>query len=212
MIIVLVGPPGSGKGTQSEMLMADYSAEHISVGDILREEVKKESELGLKIKDIIEKGDLLGDNDVFDVVKQRLEHPLDVQFIILDGYPRTIEQAKLLDTFYKKPIKVVYLKLDIKKLQDRFENRYYCAQCGKIYNEKTNMPRVQGICDDCGSSKFEKRKDDTQEVFEQRMKNYEEKTSPLIDFYLKSGVLYNIDASKDRYEVHEEIVKIIQEL
>lgn len=212
MIVVLIGPPGSGKGTQSEMLIADYSAEHISVGDILREEVKKESELGLKIKSIIERGDLLGDHDVFNVVKQRLENPLDARFVILDGYPRTIEQAKLLDDFYKQPIKVIYLKLDEQKLQDRFKNRYYCVQCGKIYNEKTNMPKIQGVCDDCGSSIFEKRKDDTQEVFEKRMKNYEEKTRPLIDFYLKSGVLYSIDASKDRYEVHEEIVKIIQEL
>lgn len=212
MIIILIGPPGAGKGTQSEMLMEEYSAEHIAVGDILREEVKKQSELGLKIKDIIEKGNFLSDEEVFEVVKSRLDNPLDVQFIILDGYPRTIKQAELLQDYYERPIKVIYLKLRSEQLAERFEYRYYCDQCGKVYNEKTIQPRVPGVCDECGATQFTHRADDTKEVFIQRMKNYEEKTSPLIDFYLKNGVLYSIDASKNRHEVHEEIVKIIQEL
>jgi adenylate kinase len=217
-IIVLVGPPGSGKGTQSQMLIESLNVEHIAVGDILREEIQKGSELGLKAKKIIDKGNLLDDETVFDIVKYRLKKSLDVENIILDGYPRTVKQAELLQQYCNKcglaPIKVIYFEVDIndERLQDRFANRFNCVKCGKVYNAKTNPPRVPGVCDDCKSTEFEVRVDDTKEVFEQRLKNYADKTQPVIDFYCQDGVLYNIDAGKNKQEVYEDVIKIIQEL
>ena len=224
MIIILIGPPGSGKGTQSEMLVSALSTlkeknnylenigvENICVGNILREEIEKETQLGLKAKAIIERGDLLSDQDVFEIVKSRLNASSDVQFIILDGYPRTLEQAKLLENYSTQPLKVIYFSLDRSHVIDRLNHRLTCKNCGKIYNLKTTPPKISHQCDDCGSDDLTQRADDAKEAVLQRLENYEEKTKPLIDFYARNGVLYNIDASQEKHKIHEEIVRIIQE-
>ena len=215
MIIILVGPPGSGKGTQSDLLVNHLKAKHIAVGDILREEIQKGSELGKRAQAIIDKGHLMDDQTVSEIVESRLNY--DDRYIILDGYPRTVGQAEILETVVNNkklgPIKVLYFELDLQdpRLQERFANRFNCNNCGKVYNSKTNPPKVKGECDACHSRDFGVRADDTQEVFEQRLKNYASKTQSVIDFYKRNGVLYSIDAGKNKHEVYEDVVKIVQE-
>jgi len=185
------------------------------VGDVLREEIKKGSDLGKRAQAIIDKGHLMDDETVSAIVESRLS--ADDHYVILDGYPRTVGQAEILEAHVKKtklgPVKVIYFELDLKdsRLQERFGNRFHCNGCGKVYNKKTNPPKVKGQCDACESKSFGIRADDTQEVFEQRLKNYVSSTQPVIDFYKRNGVLYSIDAGKNQHEVYADVVKFVQE-
>ncbi|USO02393.1 MAG: nucleoside monophosphate kinase [Alphaproteobacteria bacterium] len=211
MIIVFVGPPGSGKGTQSDMVKDILDVDHIATGDILRDEIQRKTPLGVKIKDIIERGDLLDNNDILSALETRITNIPDEKIVILDGFPRTIEQAKLLQEKYTGPLKVLHFHIDETRLRERLLSRYSCANCSAVYNEKTNPTKEKNKCDACGSAEFIVRKDDTEEVFEQRMKNYKEKTQPLIDFYSRNGVLYSIDADKNKDEIHKEVMRFIKE-
>lgn len=214
MIIVFIGPPGSGKGTQAQTLVKNNGAIHVDTGALLRKEIQQKTPLGLKMKSTIDRGDLVEnlDQEVFSLVRNNINV---TNLIIIDGYPRTLAQASLLDNFLKQnkayKLKVLYLDLSVDSLYKRFEGRYNCARCGKIYNKNTDLPKNKEICDVCGSKEFSKRSDDTREVFEKRIRNYMEKTRPLIDFYKQRGLLYSIDASKNFDEVYKAILEHLQE-
>jgi len=215
LYLVLIGPPSCGKGTQGELLVDAYKSRALKItpGDLLRAEIEAQTELGRKIKDVIESGNLVTDDQVFSLVKNALANSQS-ELVILDGYPRTVGQAKLLDNYLENEtdskIAALHFQLSTDELYKRFENRYNCVSCGKIYNSVTNKPLVDGVCDNCGSHEFSKRADDNREAFATRMQNYVEKTQPLMDFYSARDELFEIDANQTKETVYKNVVQIIE--
>ena len=195
--IILIAAPAAGKGTLSDLLVKKYDYLHISTGDLLREVSKETTELGQKIAKMLKNGELVTDEIVFELLENKLRQ-VDKPYI-LDGFPRTINQAYKYDELIQKLNKdlgiVVVLNCDYEILKKRIVGRYLCKDCGSIYNTLTgvNTPKQEGICDNCGGSLY-KRSDDNEESFKTRYETYLEKTKPLIDFYEKKGNLYYIDS------------------
>jgi len=186
MKLILLGPPGSGKGTVATRIIQDYSLKHIAPGDIFREEVKKDSPMGKKVKELIEAGSFVPDEITIELVRSRLAGDF-----VLDGYPRTLGQAEAIADV---PIdKVLNFVIDLDKLIERLSGRWICETCGTIYHTKTMPPPQEGVCT-CGG-KLIQRKDDQPQSIKQRFKMYTEKTAPLIDYYKQKGLLVDIDAS-----------------
>lgn len=198
--IILIAAPAAGKGTLSELLVSKYNYLHISTGDLLREASKEDSELGIKISNMLKNGDLVTDEIVFELLENRLSKDDTLNGYILDGFPRTLEQAKIYDEMIKKLNKdlgiVVVLSTDYDTLMKRIVGRMLCKDCGSIYNTLTgvNTPKEENVCDKCGGSLY-KRSDDNEESFKNRYETYLEKTEPLIDYYKEKGNLYFIDSS-----------------
>ena len=201
MRAVLLGPPGAGKGTQAVKLVKKYGVPQISTGDIFRKNIKEGTELGRKAQEYMNSGQLVPDELVVDLVKDRLMQEDCAAGYLLDGFPRTIFQAEQLDRF---------LEENGQKLDIVLTGRRVCKKCGAGYHIKNIPPKVDGICDKCGGE-LEQRKDDTVETAENRIAVYKESTAPLIAYYSETGVLRNFDAEKDHTEVFEEIVKEIGE-
>ena len=195
--IILIAAPAAGKGTLSDLLVKKYDYLHISTGDLLREVSKETTELGQKISKMLQNGELVTDEIVFELLENKLRQ-VDKPYI-LDGFPRTINQAYKYDELIQKLNKdlgiVVVLNCDYEILKKRIVGRYLCKDCGSIYNTLTgvNTPKQEGICDNCGGDLY-KRSDDNEESFKTRYETYLEKTKPLIDFYEKKGNLYYIDS------------------
>ena len=195
--IILIAAPAAGKGTLSDLLVKKYDYLHISTGDLLREVSKENTELGQKIAKMLKNGELVTDEIVFELLENKLCQ-VDKPYI-LDGFPRTINQAYKYDELIQKLNKdlgiVVVLNCDYEILKKRIVGRYLCKDCGSIYNTLTgvNTPKQEGICDNCGGELY-KRSDDNEESFKTRYETYLEKTKPLIDFYEKKGNLYYIDS------------------
>lgn len=195
--IILIAAPAAGKGTLSDLLVKKYDYLHISTGDLLREVSKETTELGQKITKMLKNGELVTDEIVFELLENKLRQ-VDKPYI-LDGFPRTLNQAYKYDELIKKLNKdlgiVVVLNCDYEILKKRIVGRYLCKDCGSIYNTLTgvNTPKQEGICDNCGGDLY-KRSDDNEESFKTRYETYLEKTKPLIDFYEKKGNLYYIDS------------------
>lgn len=195
--IILIAAPAAGKGTLSDLLVKKYDYLHISTGDLLREVSKENTELGQKIAKMLKNGELVTDEIVFELLENKLRQ-VDKPYI-LDGFPRTINQAYKYDELIQKLNKdlgiVVVLNCDYEILKQRIVGRYLCKDCGSIYNTLTgvNTPKQEGICDNCGGDLY-KRSDDNEESFKTRYETYLEKTKPLIDFYEKKGNLYYIDS------------------
>ena len=195
--IILIAAPAAGKGTLSDLLVKKYDYIHISTGDLLREVSKENTELGQKIAKMLKNGELVTDEIVFELLENKLRQ-VDKPYI-LDGFPRTINQAYKYDELIQKLNKelgiVVVLNCDYEILKKRIVGRYLCKDCGSIYNTLTgvNTPKKEGICDNCGGALY-KRSDDNEESFKTRYETYLEKTKPLIDFYEKKGNLYYIDS------------------
>lgn len=195
--IILIAAPAAGKGTLSDLLVKKYDYLHISTGDLLREVSKENTELGQKIAKMLQNGELVTDEIVFELLENKLCQ-VDKPYI-LDGFPRTINQAYKYDELIQKLNKdlgiVVVLNCDYEILKKRIVGRYLCKDCGSIYNTLTgvNTPKQEGICDNCGGDLY-KRSDDNEESFKTRYETYLEKTKPLIDFYEKKGNLYYIDS------------------
>ncbi|MDK2849577.1 MAG: adenylate kinase [Candidatus Woesearchaeota archaeon] len=204
MKIVLLGPPGSGKGTQAKILSEKLGLKHISTGDLLREETKKETPLSKKIKEILDEGKLISDEFVFEILKQNL--PSDNY--ILDGLPRTVSQAKMLDDMVK--IDFIFL-IDVEDefIVERIVNRRMCPKCGRIYNLKTNKPKNDTLCDVC-SVPLIQRDDDNEEVVRKRLSEYHNQTEPVLDYY--SSRLIRIDGEKPIEEVTQQILSKINRL
>lgn len=196
MNIILLGPPGAGKGTQSVMLANRYSLPHISTGDILRESVKSGQPLGLKAKEYMDKGGLVPDEIVTGIVADRLSKPDTKKGFLLDGFPRTIKQAEDLDKalfdIKSKIDMVLYFATSVEMVIDRLTGRRVCKNCGIIYHIKNIPSKKPGVCDKCGGQLYQ-RADDNESTVRNRLKVYEDQTKPLIDYYAKKGILKTVD-------------------
>ena len=212
MRAVLLGPPGAGKGTQAVKLVEKYGVPQISTGDIFRKNIKEGTELGRKAQEYMNAGQLVPDELVVDLVKDRLMQDDCAGGYLLDGFPRTIFQAEQLDKFLEengqKLDAVINFEVGHDALMERLTGRRVCKQCGASYHIVNIPPKTEGVCDRCGGE-LEQRKDDTPETAEKRISVYEESTAPLIGYYTETGALKNFNAEKDHDVVFNEIVAVI---
>ncbi len=215
MIMVLLGPPGAGKGTQASLLEKERSLVKLSTGDMLRAAVAAGTELGRKAGDIMERGQLVPDEIVIGLIAERIDEKPDgeAKGFILDGFPRTIAQAEGLDKLLaeggRKLNTVVEMQVDDDKLVERITGRFTCAACGESYHDIFRRPKVDGVCDRCGSTQFARRKDDNEEVVRARLKAYHAQTEPLIGYYASQGKLRSVDGMADIEEVRRAIGKAL---
>ena len=190
---IFLGPPGAGKGSLAVKVAADYKIPHISTGDIFRANIKAQTPLGVKVKAIIDSGSLVSDEMTFELVKDRLAQDDCKNGYILDGFPRTIPQAQMLENLVDD-VKVVNFEIKDEIVIKRLSTRRVCKSCGANYNILTLKPKVEGICDKCGGELYQ-RDDDKQESILHRMDVYREQTEPLINFYKEKGKITDLDAS-----------------
>ena len=213
MRLVLLGPPGVGKGTQASAIVGKYNIPHISTGDIFRANIKQGTELGKKAKEYMDKGLLVPDDVVVSIVKDRLTQEDCKQGFLLDGFPRTIDQAEILsgelEEMSIKLDKVVNIYADKEILIERAIGRRICKTCGKTYHVMFNPPKEKGICDVDGGKLFQ-REDDTIETVATRIEVYENQTSPLIEYYKEKGIILNVDGTKPIDSVFETIVNSLE--
>jgi adenylate kinase len=209
---IFLGSPGAGKGTQAALLSEKLGIPHISTGDMLREELKKGTSLGLKVKAFMAKGELVPDQVILEVMRKRLEEKDCEAGFILDGFPRTLVQAEDLDALLKEINKridrVVKIRVSKETVVKRLSARLVCPQCGADYNLETRPPKQAGICDLCGSI-LEQRIDDREGVILNRLQIYEKQTQPLESYYRKQGKLVEINGEKDKDLVLQEILNSI---
>jgi adenylate kinase len=204
--IVLLGPPGSGKGTQTERLCAELKFTKISTGDLLREAVKLGTPLGVKAKSYMESGGLVPDQLVGDLIKDKLA---DLKGgVILDGFPRTVEQAKMLDQIITVDM-AIDLEVDEELLVRRLTERRVCKSCNSVFHLEFNPPKVAGKCDKCGSELIQ-RNDDTETVVRERLRVYKDKTLPLTRYYYDKRILVRIDGQGEIGDVYERILKALR--
>lgn len=212
--IILLGPPGVGKGTQAKKIMERYSIPQISTGDMLREAVKEETELGLKAKMCMDSGALVPDDVVIGIVRERLQKPDCNSGFILDGFPRTIPQAEALgevtEELGKEVGYVISLEADESDLIGRLSGRRTCRLCGAMYHVVYNVPKEQGRCDACKGELYQ-RDDDKEETIINRLKTYREMTEPLITYYSSKGNLRTVPAKGEIDDIYGEIVSILDE-
>lgn len=212
MNIILLGPPGGGKGTQAKFITEKFGIPQISTGDILRDAVKNKTELGLKAKEYMDDGKLVPDDLVIQIVEERLTKDDCKNGFILDGFPRTLVQAEALDSMLARMNKEIDYVLNIEVPEDaivkRLTSRRICKKCGNIYNLLSNPPKIDGRCDICGGELYQ-RDDDKEETVRQRLKVYKADTEPLIKYYRDKGVLKTIDGSKDIEDVKNIIESTI---
>ena len=217
MYIVLLGAPGSGKGTAGKVIAEDLKLAHISTGDLFRENLKNETPLGLEAKKYMDKGELVPDDVTIRMLKDRLAKEDVVNGAVLDGFPRTEVQAKCLDTMLNEMGEKVDMALNIDvpfdEIVERIANRRSCRGCSEIYNVVFNPPKVEGICDKCGGELYQ-REDQKPEVVQNRLKVYSESAEELINHYKNANILYNAKAGdkvgKTSYDVAKEVEKYIQ--
>ena len=199
--IILLGPPGAGKGTQAKLLAAKNGLAHLSTGDILRDEVTRDTELGRKAKGYMNRGDLVPDELIIDMIEGRLDE--DGGFI-LDGFPRTVTQAEALEKITAIDV-VINIALTRDEVIRRLSSRRVCRDCGKIYNLLYNSPKNEGVCDACGGDLFQ-REDDRRDVIENRYDVYIDATAPLISFYKERGLVKDVDGSQATEKVSDQIL------
>jgi len=207
--LILLGPPGAGKGTQAKQIVERYGIPQVSTGDLLRENVKLGTALGLKAKAVMDAGKLVSDDLVNEMVAERIARPDCARGFILDGFPRTVGQAEWLDGFLsargsKLPLRVIRIAVDYDKLLKRLTGRRTCPVCGTIYNLYTNPPRSDEVCDKEGA-KLTSRKDDSEEAIGTRLKAYENETLPLVDYYHRRGILTEIDGDAPAERVTRDL-------
>jgi adenylate kinase len=216
MNLILLGPPGAGKGTQAKRLEDRYGLRQISTGDMLRAEVKSGSEIGLQAKAIMERGDLVPDAIIIAMLAARVSAPDIAQGFILDGFPRTVPQAEALDIMLKEkamPLHhVIELQVDDSALVDRISGRYTCAKCGEGYHDSFKQPKLAGTCDVCGSTEFTRRADDNATTVASRLEAYHRQTAPLLPYYASKGILRVVDGMAEMGEVAVQIEAILGSL
>lgn len=206
--IIFIAPPAAGKGTQSQMLKEKYGYVHISTGDLLRAEIASGSELGCEVKNIIDKGNLVSDELMIDIIKSKLTEIKGKPFI-LDGFPRTLNQAESLDGILDDNYETIYLELSREDAVKRIEGRLTCS-CGKSYNmnDESLKPKVAGICDICGKE-LVKRDDDNAQAFIVRYDNFLINTKVLIDYYKNKNKLHIVDVNRNINDIFEDISRIV---
>ena len=213
MKLILLGPPGAGKGTQAKMLTERFSIPQISTGDILRAAVKDKTPMGLKAKQYMDTGGLVPDEVVVGIVRDRLQEADCINGFILDGFPRTVAQADALQTSLEEMDKaldrVISLDVDAEALVERLTGRRTCKECGRGYHIKFDPPRVDALCDTCGGSLFQ-RYDDQEETIRKRLQVYADQTSPLISYYRDADVLMELDGMQPIPQVQEKMLSLLQ--
>lgn len=209
MIIVLIGPPGAGKGTQAETLVNKYGFVKISTGDALRAEIRADSAIGRKAKSLVEAGKLVPDDILFEIIKVNLEANKD-RDILLDGYPRNVKQAQTLQSLSEAfPVKaVVHLSVNRSELIARLSGRRVCENCQTPYHILSKPPKVNGYCDKCGE-KVIQRADDQEDKISVRLRVYEEETMPVLQYYREKGLCFDIEGNKEPTHVTQDIESII---
>ncbi len=215
MNIILLGPPGAGKGTQASRLEDERGMVQLSTGDMLRAAVAAETEVGLKAKEVMARGDLVSDEIVTGILSERLDADDVKQGFILDGYPRTEAQAASLDALLADKgmtlDHVIELVVDEDALVERITGRFTCANCGEGYHDTFKRPKVEGVCDECGSTSFKRRPDDNEESVRTRMREYRTKTAPIVPHYEPKGLVRRVDGMADIDTVAASIAAILDE-
>jgi len=211
VILVFLGPPGAGKGTQAKLLSQRMGFLHISTGDLLREAVKNQTPLGKKAKEYMDRGELVPDELIVQLIEETM--PKDGN-VILDGFPRTVNQALALEEMLRvkgeKISKVLFFDVPDEVIIDRLSGRRVCSKCGAVYHVKYNPPKVEGVCDLCGGTLVQ-RDDDKEEVVRKRLEVYRKQTQPLIEFYQEKGIIYKLDAGKGVEELFEEVKSLVRD-
>ncbi|MDP4147404.1 MAG: adenylate kinase [Bacillota bacterium] len=212
MKIILLGPPGAGKGTQAKMISSKYSIPHISTGDIFRKNISEKTPLGIKAKEYMDKGLLVPDELTIDLVNDRVKHDDCKQGFLLDGFPRTVKQAEALDLFleenHEKLDTALLIEVPKDSILERMTGRRVCPVCGASFHVKFNPPKVEGKCDLCGNDIIQ-RKDDSEDTVRERLDVYEKQTQPLAEYYRSKNTLRVVDGSKDINVVFDDISNIL---
>ena len=214
MNIILLGPPGAGKGTQASRLVDEYGMVQLSTGDMLREAVKAQSEIGKQAEAVMKSGGLVSDEIVSGLIGDKLDSLSPDTSVIFDGYPRTAAQAESLDEILaargRKLDHVIELEVDEDALVDRITGRFTCAKCGEGYHDRYKLPKVEGVCDDCGSTEFKRRADDNEETVRTRMAEYRAKTAPILPIYDARGLVSRVDGMAKIDAVNDAIEAILK--
>jgi adenylate kinase len=211
--LILLGPPGAGKGTQAKLLEDKKGFKQLSTGDMLRGAVAAGTDMGRKAKEVMDKGQLVSDEIVISIISERLDKPDVKKGFILDGFPRNTAQAEALDRMLEdKGLKldaVIEMKVDDEELVKRIAGRYTCAKCGKGYHDEFEKPKVAGVCDVCGSTEFVRRADDNEKTVRDRLVVYNKQTAPLVDYYGRTGVLHKVNGMADIGVVTRQIEDVL---
>jgi adenylate kinase len=212
-VLILLGPPGSGKGTQARMLEAEFGLLQLSTGDLLRAAVKAGTAAGLQAKAVMEAGGLVSDALVIAVLQDRLAQADTDRGVILDGFPRTVPQAEALEAMLAAKgsavTAAISLEVDEAALVARIAGRFTCATCGEGYHDEFKIPATSGVCDACGGTAFLRRADDTAEAVRERLKAYHAQTAPLIAWYGRRGVLERLDAMGSIAEIRTALAALV---
>jgi adenylate kinase len=214
--LILLGPPGAGKGTQAKRLYDRHQLVQLSTGDMLRAEAASGSALGKQAKQVMEAGQLVSDEIVIGIIDKRIDAPDCKSGFVLDGFPRTEKQAIALDEMLtrkgKKIDGVIELAVDEDALVERISGRFACAKCGAGYHDTFQPPKKQGVCDVCGGTEFTRRKDDNAETVKARLKAYREQTAPILPYYKKKGLLRRVDGMADPDAVTRDIAGVLSRI